>query len=129
MAIARKQQNQVAKISILSVIVVSLSSFTASYFHLNYEWIAVSVLLGSIVYTFFQARLGSKILNIERMPFQQIDSMISVGSIFAIICFISGIITDKLLVFGIIGLLVFIYFNREKLKYIWGFAINKVWVN
>lgn len=128
-AIARRRQNQVAFISLLAVVVVIIFSLLAVYFQLPYEWIAMAVLLGSIVYTFFQARLGSDILNLGRFGFKQIDSMISIGSIIAIFCFISGIITEMLMLFGTIGLLIFIFFNRGKLKYIWGFAIKKVWVN
>lgn len=127
-AIARRKQNQVAMISIFSVIVVIIFSLIVSYKQWAFEWVAVAVLFGSIVYTILQARLGSAILNTGKFGFTQIDSMVSVGTILALICFIVGTISNQIMVFGLLGLILFIYFNWEKLKYILSFALNRLGV-
>ena len=126
-AIARKMQNKVARISILSVILVTIISLLVSYFHLNYLWIAVSVLIGAVFYTFSQARLGSKILAISDDGLFRFESIISSGSILAIACILTGILINQLIIFSLIGFIIFIIFNREKLKFIRDYAINRNW--
>ena len=125
-AIARRNQNKVAKISILTVIVVTTLSLLVSYFQLNFVWIAGCVFIGSVFYTLLQIRLGSIILNLKDVGIKHFESVVSLGSIFAVVCFLIGIIFNQLTIFSVIGLCIFIGFNIDKLKFIGTYAINKI---
>ena len=123
-AVARKQTIQVAKISWVAVVVVTLFSLLASYFQLDFLWVAMSILAGAFVFTILQVRLGSQALcetegNRSWLNVLPIWTLISFG------CSILGILLGYITIGALLGLSIFIVTNTRKIKNLSSFCLKK----
>lgn len=99
-----------------AVLAVMGSCLLVSLLEIPYIWIAVSVLVGSIYFTFQQAVVGCSLIreNVPRM--HSIRSVLPFGTLAAILICVSGALTDQTSLGGVGGLAVFCATNPHKLR-------------
>ncbi|MEZ4711348.1 MAG: hypothetical protein R3A44_29400 [Caldilineaceae bacterium] len=95
-ALSRGYQLTVAKLSCLALAIVGMLSLAIAYFQFEFYWIAVAVLIGSLIFTILQNRLGRRILG---LPFD-----------------IQNLLQDRLVTGGIISIGVFIFVIQSKIS-------------
>jgi len=125
LAISRSEQNRVAIIGFGIVLFVLIFSLCFSSFHLNFIWIALSVLLGSFLYTTLQLRLGSKLLGSDQSFIKEWLNFFPVGTIVAILINLFGCFNRQPILWSGVALVVFIITNYSSLNKIWLFIIKK----
>ncbi len=126
LAIARRKHNHVAMISLLAVLIVLSGSLAAAWLKLSFEWIAFAVLLGALVYTLLQSRLGARLIGGEDGGRSSLAEVLPVGSLLAVGCFLAGYLFDVPLIAGLIGMLVYCVTSWKRLRTIWDFAKGKL---
>jgi O-antigen/teichoic acid export membrane protein len=123
LAIAQGQQKKVARISIIIVIIIVALGVVISLLNLNFIWIALSVLFGSILYSSLQVILGTKLLGLAKHPIHEIGSVIPISFLMA-----SGIVlfanTNKNSQYWYIAaLVVFFIFDYKKIFSLFHYAV------
>lgn len=124
-AIARNKQLKVAVISIVTVILITLVSIFIAWMDWEVFWVAIAMLAGSLLFVLFQAQLGSRLMHNGRLQPGYLTTVLPLGSIVAMGLFLVGSLFGSPLVFGILGLLVFIITRRSSLQHLWNFAWQK----
>ncbi len=124
-AVARKQQMRVAKISWIAVAVVVLFSLLAAFLELHYVWVAGSILAGSFVFTALQVRLGSQTLR-QSKDSRSWQDVLPSGRLAAISVLVLSILLGYTTIGGVIGLIVFIVANKEDIITLWHFIWQSV---
>lgn len=119
-AIARKRQMQVAAIAMMAVGVVLLLGLLMAWLKLDILWVATAVLLGSFVFTFWQAQLGERLIQ-EPGPKVSLSwlRLLPPSTLLAIILILIGCWSQQYFRFNMTGLAVFLLGNRLKLKQLW----------
>lgn len=125
-AIARKKQLKVAQISIIAVIFVASLSLICALIKLHFSWIALSVLIGTFVYTFLQSRLGASLLHKGKIPPNYFQNMLPLGSLCAVLISLLFAFLGNTMIGGILGFTIFVITSRTKLIYLWNFMIKKI---
>jgi len=125
-AISRRKQFKVAKISIVAVFFVAGISFVCALMELHFRWIAFSVLIGTFVYTYLQSMLGASLINQGRLSSGYFQSILPYGSLYAVIISLIFAFFDHTTLGGLIGFTVFTIANRAKLIYLGKFLLSKV---
>lgn len=118
-AISRGYHLSVARISLMSVLIVLLTGGSFAWFGFPFVWMAVSVFLGAVLFLVLQARLGMQLFETEDGTSRNIFEVFSVTNWCIVLCCLAISLLD-LAYFLYIGLLaVFVVFNREKFMQIW----------
>lgn len=125
-AIARKKQLMVAVIAIVAVIFIVLTGGLFAWLQWDYLWVAIAMLGGSFLYTFLQARLGTRLIHNNNFRQGYLNSILPVGSIIAIALVLIGVFTGFPWLFSSLGLLVFILTRRDAIGRIWVFVAAKL---
>ena len=125
-AIARNKHITVAKISLVTVLFVTVICLIAAYSKLHYDWIAMSVLFGSFLFTILQTRTSSKIIPNGKQHRSNLKDILPLGSILSITCFLIGRLTEHQCIFGIAGLILFVLTNKNKVVQLGLFCSQKV---
>lgn len=123
-AIARKKQMQIAVISIFAVGIVAILGGFFVFLDLSFEWIALAVFIGTVIFTLLQANLGTKVIGIQgaKMP---IVEVVSFGTIVAIGLFFVGTLVGRTFLCGLVAIPIFIFSNQAKVRYIFEFLREK----
>jgi len=114
LAIARHKQMAVARISIMSVLVVTVLSTVAGILHLRIIWVAVAVLAGASLLTLFQAQIGSKLLGGIRLR-----PIVPVGSIASVAFCVAGTLAGYPITGAVLGSAVYLGSNNSRVMEIW----------
>lgn len=125
-AIARKQQLQVAIISMAAVVVVVIFGLITSWLHWDYSWVAVGVLLGALVFTAWQSQIGMRLVSGEKATMKDLTAVFPWASLVAVLCFLLGGVTNGRLFWQSIGLVVFAAGNLRGLQQLKHFALHKL---
>jgi O-antigen/teichoic acid export membrane protein len=120
-AIARRRQMQVAKISWVAVIIVSSISLIAAVLKLHFLWIAVSILVGSFVFTALQVRLGFQALH-QSKDLRNWWEVLPLGTMISIMISALGISLGYTTIGAVIGLIIFVVTNKGKIMKLWHFV-------
>jgi O-antigen/teichoic acid export membrane protein len=120
LAIARNKELQVAGISMFSVIVVTSFAVLAGVRHVDFVWVAVSVLGGSIVYSVLQARLGASLLHDK----SALRSVLPIGTLASIALCVAGTVSRHPIIGALLGLVAFILGNIGRLRELFEFALH-----
>ena len=116
LAIARKKQMTVAKLSLLSVIFVGISAMAIGMNHLPFIWVAVAVLAGSVLFTVLQARLGHRLIgNLKH----QMRPILPLGTIASVLLCLGGALLHHSSIGAVGGSLVFCIANRRRVQELW----------
>jgi hypothetical protein len=116
LAVSRKKQNEVAKIGIFTVVFVTIGSVLVAYQKVNYFWITVIALIGSVFYTIMQIKLGTQLLQKKESLVTSISKFLPANLIFAIIIIIIGGFYKSSYIFSIIGILLLVVPSISKFK-------------
>jgi O-antigen/teichoic acid export membrane protein len=116
LAIARKKQMTVAKLSLLSVIFVGISATVIGMNHLPFIWIAVSVLAGSVLFTVLQANLGHRLVGKLK---HQMRPILPLGTIASMLLCLGGALLHHSSIGAVVGSLVFCIANRKRVQELW----------
>lgn len=114
LAIARSKQMMVAGVSIVAVIVVTILCLIIGFLGLDFVWISVAVLVGSIVFTAAQITVALRLLAGHANHFRFVRNAFSLLDIVAVLCFAFGSLQNQML-WWLIGFSVFSIANRAKL--------------
>lgn len=124
--IAREKHRDVAIIGVIAACVVALLSFLTALQGLRYIWIAISVLIGAMVFTFLQAQLGTRVLKHSHGNFDAFTSVIPIGSLVAILCYLAGVFYASNTFVNLLGFSIFIISNRRKIRKILTYGSRKL---
>jgi O-antigen/teichoic acid export membrane protein len=111
LAIARRRQMAVAKISLGSVLVVGCLAVLFGMLKLPFLWVAVAVLLGSFVFTALQSRLGASLIVGGRERFR---SILPFSTIVAIALCAGGVLVRHPFIGALGGSIGFVFGNRSR---------------
>ncbi len=125
LAVSRNEQGKVAKISVLIVAIVTAASLGVSWLKMDYIYIAIAVLVGSLVYTILQTRLGLQILEIKENLFAEYQKLLPVGSMLAFAAFFISAFSAKPYLWGIMGFVIFIIFSLKQIKELYFFVTRR----
>ena len=125
LAIARKKQHQIAKISIFAVAIVVGLCLVVSVFKFQIVWIAVSVLISMFFFTVLLARLGSSILNLGHVRPGYFESVLPWGTLMAILICLISVLLGYTVIGGVLGLIIFCLTNIEKIASLYKFGLQK----
>ncbi len=120
LAIARNKELQVAGVSMVSVVVVITFAILAGMRHMDFVWVAISVLLGAIVYSILQARLGASLLHDRK----SLRSVLTIGTLVSIALCVAGTVFKHTFVGTSLGLVVFIITNFSQLHELYRFCLH-----
>lgn len=124
-AIARNKHMAVAKISLVTVLFVTVICSIAAYNKLHFNWIAMSVLFGSFLFTILQTRISSKIVPNTMQNRINLRDILTLGSLLSITCFLIGSLTEYQYIFGITGLALFIFTSKNNVMQLGTFCLIK----
>jgi O-antigen/teichoic acid export membrane protein len=110
LAIARKKQISVALIATSSMIIVIIIGLVIVRLNLNFVWVAISVFIGSIIYSTLQSIIGSFSLGIH--SYRRFFSLFPWKNIISTIIILLGIISNKSLLGIFTGVIFFIITNK-----------------
>ena len=116
LAVARNKQNTVAKISIGVVILIVTFGLITCFLKMDFLWVAIITLVGSITYTVFQSVLGAKLLGYSEKRLRIISKIISPGFLIAMILVIVGSFTQYPIFWSIPATVIFIIFHYKNIK-------------
>lgn len=125
-AIARKQQLQVAVISMVAVVVVVAVGLLTSWLQWGFVWVAVGVLLGAFVFTIWQAQVGIRLVSGRKPTLADLMIVFPWASLVAVLCFLLGNMTNGRLLWQSIGLAIFVGGNLRELQQLRRFALHKL---
>lgn len=132
-AIARKRQMAVARISVLSVIVVVGFGMFVGFVGLDYQWIAVAVLLGSSVFTLLQTKLGARLIRGKGGTARHIKEIVPIRRLVPLLFFVLATVLPFYYAFVLIGTGIFVLLNFENLMSLWDFSRSRIaqssWMN
>lgn len=114
-ATARRKLLYIALISIVGLIVVITFGFIAIYFSMDFIWIAVATLMGSIIFLVVQALFVRRLLgknNVELKIFKDIFPFRTIIPIAIVLC---GLFSSYSYVINILGFITFIIFHRTEM--------------
>lgn len=110
LAIARRKQMAIAAVSIAAVVIVAGLALTAAATGMKFIWVAVAVFAGSVLFSLFQARIGSKLLGgIALRP------IIPAGSIVGAALCIGGLTINRPLEGAVAGTAAYLLMNRDRI--------------
>ncbi len=127
-AIARKKQMLVAINAIIAVVFIGILGGLFAWLQFDYIWVAVAMLIGGIVYTVLQTRLGTQLVSIENWHQGSLQSILPFGSIIAIVLILIGVRIGLPWLFTGLGLVVYLWFRRDAVGRLWNFAVAKLTV-
>ncbi len=117
LAIARKKQKSIATIAMIAVGVVVVLGLASAWLGLDMIWVATAMLVGAIVFTYLQVRLGEKLVQSHESSGGSWNQVIPLGSILAIgLVFVGCLLGNYLMIFSIFGLISFLVGNSSNLK-------------
>lgn len=125
-AIARKQQIKVAGIAVVAVSFVLVLGFGVASLGLDMIWVATAMLIGAIIFTYLQARLGEKLMNQYISPAKDKKTIMPLGSAVAVGLVFIGCLSDYIMVFSVLGLISFLAGNVSNLKQLRQFVLRGV---
>lgn len=125
-AIARNHAPTVARISIVSAMIVIIVTAAIGYLHFPLLWLALTMLVGSLLFVVFQARLGARLMNNGQLPPKYLLSILPPENFLVMFFFIIGSFVGYSSIFGLIGLALFLSFRLSSLKKVWQFAMVKI---
>ena len=117
----------VARLSIVAVGVVAGSSLTAALAGLHYVWIAVSVFLGTLTFTFLQSRLGERLMpNAPDRGWTFIRTVLPPSKGIPLIIVLAGILlTGKPTFWTATGFVIFVILARGDVRELFKFAFSR----
>lgn len=115
LSVSRNKQNQVALIGIFVVALISGLGIVVSLLHYDQIWIALILLMGSVLYTTFQIRLSSELLDIGSKFKSDLLHLYPLSSILAILLAIVGSFTLFPALFNIIACSMFFIINKNSI--------------
>ncbi|MAT43208.1 MAG: hypothetical protein CL609_12770 [Anaerolineaceae bacterium] len=110
LAIARKKQISVALISTSSMIIVIIIGLVIVGLNFNFVWVAISVFIGSIIYSTLQSIIGS--FSLEIHSYRRFFSLFPWKNIVSTFIILLGIISNKSLLGIFTGVIFFIITNK-----------------
>lgn len=113
LALSRGHQMAVARISLQSVLFVTVTSLVVALMSLPYEGIAVTVLGGAYLFALLQTRLGSSLLGISLRPQDHIFNALSLANTVAILLFLAGSLFGYGQGSGYVAAAIFVIGNRS----------------
>lgn len=116
LAIARKRQMSVAKISMTCVLAVGCLSTLSGFLGLSFIWIAGAVFVGSLLFNVLQARLGGKLVPSAEEQFRPV---LTASTIIALAICIASIPLSHPTLGAAVGSIVFVVGNRERVIELW----------
>jgi O-antigen/teichoic acid export membrane protein len=119
LAIARKRQMSVAKISLTCVLAVGCLSALSSSLGLSIIWVAVAVFLGSLLFNVLQARLGMKLVPSAEERFRPV---LTFSTLVAVAICIGSVFLSRPTLGAAVGSIVFAVGNRERIHELWGMS-------
>ena len=125
LAVSRNEQQKVANIGLGIILLITLFSIVISLLHIKYTWIAFSILVGSIIYTILQVKLGKKLLESKKSLIIELKSMFPIGVIVAMVISIFGSFTELPALYSSIALGVFVISNLQSINELLKFIISK----
>ncbi len=124
LSVARNQQNVVAKISIGVVFLITISGSITSLLQLNYFWVAVITLIGSVIYTGFQTLLGFRLLGKTGKKIHQISAILSPRFLVPMTIAIIGSFTPVPIYYSIGAALAFFLLHIKNIKTVFGYLLK-----
>jgi len=115
LAIAKKKQITIAFYSFLSIIFIITTSLIFASLKLNIIWIAISTLLGVIVFSILQILFGYKLLGVKSHYLNLIISIYPFHDLFVLSLFLISNFISSGYIIKIIGFVLFLFFNRRKI--------------
>lgn len=125
LAIARKKQALVAGISIITAIIVGSLSVVVALLRMNFSWIAIAVLIGSFVFTIWQAELGKTLITKKLKRSDYFPSILPLGILVPILIILFGTFINNSSLAGLIGIIILIISNKRKIRLLWNNVIGK----
>jgi O-antigen/teichoic acid export membrane protein len=116
LAIARKRQMSVAKISLTCVLAVGCLSALSSFLGLSFIWIAVAVFFGSLLFNLLQARLGMKLVPSAEEQFRPV---LTFSTLAAVAICIGSVLLSHPTLGAAVGSIVFVVGNSGRVIELW----------
>jgi O-antigen/teichoic acid export membrane protein len=125
LAIARKRLSEVTRLSLLALGSALILALAASYANLPAEWVALSTIVGGIVYTTTQNSLGRRILSAraERVTDIMRDNFKPQVSIPVVLLVASGFLPVPY-AWSLAGLMLYIVLNYASVRQVFDYAIQ-----
>jgi O-antigen/teichoic acid export membrane protein len=125
LAISRKEHVKVAYVSMAAVVIVGSISLVVAIFKWSYIWIAISVLLGSLVFTILQVNLGSRTLSESMSTWDNLLKVFPLSNILSLIICLIGVVTGYIFWGGLIGLMIYVISSKYKIGSLFSYILYK----
>jgi len=110
LAVARRKQMAIAAVSMAAVVIVAGVALAAAVMGMQFIWVAAAVFAGSVLFSLFQARIGSKLLGgILQRP------IIPAGSSLGAALCIGGLMINRPLAGAVAGTVAYVIMNRDRI--------------
>lgn len=126
LAIAQKRQKSVANIGFLIILFIVFFSVLVALIHQDHILIALIVLIGSILYSALQTRLGLRIFSSSQTLLGELRSVYPIGTIIAFMIYIVGSFTSMPFLWNCLALIIFLVSNFAQIRELWFFAKKKI---
>jgi len=117
LAIARKKQAKVAKISVATVVLVIVMGLAIVFLSFGFSIIALSVTIGTLFYSVMQTRLGESLIGKNINLFESFKKILPPNFFIPILVVLIGNLLKYSRIAGIIGFIIYVVYNFNNLKY------------
>lgn len=125
LAVAHHKQNAVAKISIGIVVFIIFVSVVISILGVDFLWIAIAVLLGSLAYTVIQTMFSTKLIG-NGKPLQQVLGILSPGFLLAMGIVMAGSFFQNTAYLFFFAFVMFIVFDFKRISSAYRLIIGEI---
>ncbi len=115
LAIARRKHNQIAILSLISVLCAASLGLIFASFKLDFFWLAISVLASYLLLTVLVTRYGIKMADLKLLKYQEVFPLYLV---IPFVCFLVGTFAPLGIVWQLAGLGIFLVLNKSNLIYL-----------
>jgi len=115
LAVARKKEQSVAKIGLITVVFVGLLGIITAKLKLNFSIVALTVTFGMIIYTVLQTKLGESLMKQEISTWESFKRIFPPYFLVPSVIIIIGNLFGYCLISGAIGFTIFIIYNLKRI--------------
>lgn len=113
LAIARRKQNQIAVLSLISVLFASVSGLIFALFKFGFFWLSISVFLSYVLLTVLVTRYAIKMANLTKISYQEVFPL---SILVPTILFLISTFAAYSIIWQLVGFFIFLVANRHRLN-------------
>jgi len=115
LAVARRKQMLIATLSLLTVLIVAILSYTVVLLKISFVWIAVAVLIATQVYNILQTKAGINIISNSKYTHRNKISGLKYYDILIMIICIFGSLSRYSIAITVFSFAIYLLINKDKL--------------